>query len=270
MALSGTPMLAIPLTRTKKSGEPYRRPPDVEAQLETLLRASVAEQLTSAVATDSRAPEYLKDECLVYLIREAALAEDAERYSTLMTSLLKRCTRGIERKLRALGVADDDVADVYGEIILAMMSAILAADGSGEFYQVRFRRALRFQLLKTYDWYALRQRRAKREQPLDSLEGATDEGDEAAGTLAEVLESTDTVAEDAERRMFTSQALDAIRDPRHREAFVLHHFYDWPIEAIDPREPSISQRFDRTPRMVRNWLRTADRELAAWRAAKRV
>jgi DNA-directed RNA polymerase specialized sigma24 family protein len=212
----------------------------------------------------------LKDECLVYLIREAALAEDSQRYSTLMTFLLKRCTRGIEGRLRALGVADDDVADVYGDIILAMMSAILAADGRGEFYQVRFRRALRLQLLKSYDRYALRQRRARRERQLDAPVGASDDGEEDAGTLAEVLESPEAVADDTERRLLISEALGAIRDPRHREAFVLHHFHDWPIETINPGDPSISQRFDRTPRMVRNWLRTADRELAAWRAAKRV
>lgn len=271
MALSGEDALAKPLTRSTKAGTPYVRPPEVEAQLEELLHASADEQLARAKTTDENSPQYVAHECLVYLVREAALADDSERYHAFAAALLKRVTRGIERKLRALGVADDDVEDVYQEVVCAMMTAILEGS-AGEYFQVRFRSALYRQLVKRCDQYARRRRRRSRnEQSLDAPAESSDGGDgEDAATFGELLESGEDVAADVERRLLIPEALQAITNPQHRKAFVLHHYYGWQIESADPAEPSLSQLFDRTPRMVRNWLGTADRQLAEWRATKRV
>ena len=48
MALGGKKALAKPLTRSTKTGTPYVRPPEVEAQLEDLLQTSADEQLARA------------------------------------------------------------------------------------------------------------------------------------------------------------------------------------------------------------------------------
>lgn len=269
MALGGKDALAKPLTRSTK-GMLYARPPEVEGQLEELLHASADEQLARVKTADENSAQYVVHECLVYLVREAALAEDSDRYHALAAVMLKHVTRGIERKLWALGVANDDVEDVYQEVVSAMMTSILEGP-SGEYFQVRFHSALYRQLLKSYDQYARRRRRAKYEKSLDAPEQKTDDREgERAATFGEQLESREDVATDVERRLLISVALEAISDPRHRKAFVLHHFYGWQIESTDPDEASLSELFDRTPRMVRNWLRTADRQLAEWRAAKRV
>jgi DNA-directed RNA polymerase specialized sigma24 family protein len=270
MTLGGKGALAKPLTRSTKAGIPYTRPPDIDAQLEELLHASADEQLTRANIADKTSSLYVSDECLVYLARQAALANDSELYNILACLLLKRVMRGIERKLRILGVAEDDVNDVHQGVVSEMFISILEGP-KGEYYQVRFRSALYRQLVKSYDRYARRRRRAKREQSLDApVQSVAEAERENTETLGELLEGREEVAAAVEQRILILEALEAIRDPRHREAFVLHCYSGWPIESIDPGDPSLSQLYNRTPRMVRNWLRTADRQLAEWRAAKRL
>lgn len=268
MALGGKRGLARPLTRSTKAGRPYARPPEVESQLEELLGASADEQLGRATTADKGSPQFVRDECLVYLIREAWLANDSARYSTLTAQLLRRCTRSIQRNLRALGVAADDEKDLYGDVVTAMMTAILDEDGAGEFYEVRFRLALRRLTIKVHGKYATRQERAQREDSLNAPSGGDDEGEEEGVALEEHVGGTENVADDVGQRLVIREALAAIRDPRHRQAFVLHFYDDWPIETKDPLDPSISRRFGVTPRTVSNWLRTAEHDLAAWRAAK--
>ena len=268
MALGGKHALAKPLTRSTKDGRPYARPPEVESQLEELLRASAEEQLARARIADKALPKYVKDECLVYLIRESWLADDSARYSDLTAQLLGRCTRSIQRNLRALGVAADDKRDLYGDVIAAMIGAILDEDGAGEFYQVRFRRALRFLILKVYEKYARRQERAQCEDSLNAPSGGDDEGQENGVALEERVGWSEDVADDVGQYLVLREAIAAIRDPRHREAFVLHYYDDWPIETKDPLDPSISRHFGVTPRTVSNWLRAAERDLAAWRSSK--
>ena len=195
----------------------------------------------------------------------------------LASLLLKRITRSIERKLRALGVADDDVPDVHQEVVSAMLISILEPP-AGEYYQVRFRSALHRQLLKSYDQYARRRRRARREQSLDApLQNGDRENEDGATTIGELFESTEDVAADieqqmfdAERRLLVAEALEAIGNTNHRKAFVLHYYHGWQIESADPSVPTLSQLFDRTPRMVRNWLRTAESQVAEWRVANSV
>jgi DNA-directed RNA polymerase specialized sigma24 family protein len=267
MALGGQPMLATPLTRTRKSGELYRRPPDVEAQLEELLRMDPAGRLSRARVADKGSPQHLKEECLVYLIREAILADDADRYHALAAILLKRLIRPVERQLRALGVADDDVEDLHQEVMQAMMTAI-AEGRSGEFYQVRFRRALRRQVLKRYDSYRRRKQRSTSEQSLDAPVSGREGIDDNEHTFGDLLESTEDVAEMVEQRLLVREALSTITNQRHREAFVLHYYYGWQIESSNLDEQTLSRLYDRTPKMIRIWLRTAERQVAEWRAAK--
>lgn len=268
MALGGRRALAKPLTRSTKAGRLYARPPEVESQLDELLRASAEEQLARATSAAKASPQFVRDECLVYLIREAWLTNDSARYSTLTAQLLRRCTRSIQRNLRALGVTADDEKDIYGDVVTTMMIAILDEHGAGEFYQVRFRLALRRLTIKIYEKYRTGKAHAQSEDSLNAPSGGADEGEEDGVALEEHVGGPEDVAYEVEQRLIIREALASIGDPRHRLAYVLHHYDDWPIEAKDPLEPSISRHFDVTPRTVSNWLRAAERDLAAWRATK--
>lgn len=268
MALGGKNSLAKPLTRSTKAGKPYARPPEVESQLNQLLGESAAEQLARAKCIEKGSPRFLRDECLVYLIREAWLADDSALYSELSQQLIRRCTPRIQRTLRLLGVAGDDLHDVHGDIITEMMSAILDDEGAGEFYQAKFRRALRFMMLKVHARYERHHERLMTENRLHACRSDEDE-DEEGNPLEERVRQPGDVAEDAASLLEIREALAAIRDSRHRQAFVLQHYDDWPIETQDPLAPSVSGHFKVTPRTVNNWLRAAERDLAEWRAAKR-
>lgn len=266
--MGGKHAVARPLTRSTKAGSPYVRPPEVEAQLNVLLGEPTAEQLARAKCTDKGSPRFLKDECLVYLIREAWLAEDLALYSDLSHQLIERCTPRIRRSLRLLGVAHGDMHDVHGDVITGMITAILDDEGAGDFYQARFRRALRFLTLKVHARYERQHERLLSENRLNASRDSEDE-DQEAGSLEERVHQPGNVADDAVQRLEIREALAAIRDPRHRQAFVLHHYDDWVIETQDPLMPSISGHFKVTPRTVNNWLRAAERDLADWRTANR-
>lgn len=271
MSLSGKQALAKPLTRSTKEGDKYFRPPEIESQLEELLGTGQDEQLAKAKVTDRQAPGYVADECLVYLIREASAADDLGRFNTLAGLLLKRITRGIERRLKLLGVAEDDIGDLHQDVVLKMMESIVQGS-KGEYYQVRFHHALRREVTKIYDRYRRRHRDTQDDQSLDASGASSsdsDEGDDAA-TLGERIGSGEEVAVDVERRMLISEALDAITNPDHRKAFVLYHAEGWQVESSNANEPTLSQLFGRTPRMIRNWLRSAERQLTEWRTNKRV
>ncbi len=269
MALGRKRALIKPLTRSTKAGSPYARPPEVESQTNELLSEPAAEQLARAKCTENGSPRFLKDECLVYLIAEAWLADDLELYSELSQQLIRRYTPRIQRTMRLLGVPRDDLHDVYGDVITAMMTAILDDKGAGDFYQAKFRRALRFLAINIHARYERQHERLMTENRLHTSRGEDGE-EEEGGSLEERVRQPGDVAHDAFQILEIREALAAIRDPRHWQAFVLHHYDDWPIETQDPHAPSVSGHFEVTPRTVNNWLRGAERDLAEWRAANRV
>ena len=261
------PMVAASLTRHKKSGEPYVRSPEVEAQIQDLLGATPEAQLSRARVSDRKAPQYLRNECLAYLIRDAVVADRADRLNALAGILVKRLIRSVERQLAALGVAEDDLGDLHQEVMRKMMKAI--ADGPrGEFYQVLFHEALRRQIIKSYDSYRRKTRQTRNETSLDAPVGGTKHNEEDDLSLGEFVEGPDDVGMAVEQRLLITEALSAITNPRHRQAFVLHYYYGWQIESEDPDEKTLSILYDRTPKMIGNWIRTAKRQLAEWRAAK--
>lgn len=59
------------------------------------------------------------------------------------------------------------------------------------------------------------------------------------------------------------KALNAIRDPRHREAVVLHHLQGWPITDKSPETPTLCTHFGKCARQIQNWMATAFAEMRA-------
>jgi DNA-directed RNA polymerase specialized sigma24 family protein len=265
MASGGAPTVE-PLTKSTREGVVYQRLPDVEAQIRASIGLRRAELVARAAIMDSASQEYLKEECLVHLVRAACLKDDVDGFNTAMGLLLRRCTRWIERGFRALGVAPQDVPDALGELVKRMTIAIVAPDDRGDGYQVCFWKILKRELLKIHDRYDRQRLKEKHQKSLSDSIGSEFEGEDGV-VLEDIIPSYEDVAGSVERRMLIAEALDAIRDPRHREAFVLYHLEDWQIEAKDLAETSICKRFGVTSRTVNNWLRAAESDLLAWRAA---
>jgi DNA-directed RNA polymerase specialized sigma24 family protein len=264
---------AEPLTRRTRDGRPYRRHPSVDAQIIEATRLSTPQLLARAKEQDKTKPGFLKEECVVYFIRQAAFAQDSETVNSLTEALLRRCASWTVRRFRAFGLERTDAEEAYQDLVADMIDSIIdPTNDDGEFFQIRFWRALRYRLIKSFD---KRTRRARRGLTHDSLSEAaggskslSDHGTELDDnvSLEEVIGSGEDVARDVEVRILSEEALRAIRDKRHREAFVLRHFEGWQLETQEPDHPSLSDYFGVTDRTIRNWLRTAQADLDLWRA----
>jgi DNA-directed RNA polymerase specialized sigma24 family protein len=276
MAQRDRRMLLQPLTHVTRSGQRYHRDAGVEAQIVSALALPPPKLVARARIRDKDSPEYLKEECLVYLIRAYQQEEDLELVNALADALLRRCARWVVGRFRAFGLERDDALMAYQELVDDMIEAIIDLDSDrGDFFQVRFWRGLRSRLLNVHDRWV---RSLKREQLHDSLsvpvgavrgdEDASTESSESGVNLEERVGSGEDIALDAEQRIVIQEALLTIRDPRHREAFVLRHFEGWPLEADDPRDPCLSRHFDVSVKTIFNWLKTAEADLKVWRGSR--
>jgi hypothetical protein len=270
MASAGERTELDPLVQRNEAGQLYLRSAAVESQIRTALLLSRTELIARSRISERDSPQFLQEECLVYLVRNAYLRNDVDGLNTATEALLRRCMRGIGASFFSLGVAPQDIDDLAADLIQMLITDITSADGRGDFYQVRFRPALRGDLLNVFDRYVRRIRHEQHHVSLsDPAHGDSEAGDHEDGTaLQEIISARERVADDVEGRLLIAEALEAIRDQKHREAFVLYHLEGWQVEAKDPADPSISGRFRVTPRTVRTWLRTAESDVAAWYAAK--
>jgi hypothetical protein len=266
---NGNTGIAIePLSHVTRSGRAYHRTREVDAQIASALRLPPSELTARAKIRDRDAPEFLKEECLVYFIRLHHRAADFDTVNALSQVLLERCARWITRRFRALGLDKQDALMAYQQLVSEMIDAIIDPESDrGEFLQVRFWRVLRCRVLNVYDaWLRASKREAQHDSLTGSVGGSSDFDEDARDRkqLGEHLGSGEDVALDLEHREMIQEALFAIRDERHREAFALHHLEDWPLEAKDPHDPCLSRRFGVSVKTVYNWLRIAEADAAAW------
>ncbi len=249
-----------PLTRTDKSGVPYRREPAVEQQLRAALALAPADLVARARISEKGAPEYLQEEALVYLIREAQLNGALGLVDDLTRCLIARCGRFITARVHSLGA--DDVDDARGDVYAELFSRILDPNTDrGDFLQVRFWLALQ-RLIATI--FTGRTTTLAREREMASFDAPARDDKPDEGLMRYVPKRGLSV----EEHVLCMDALNAIRDPRHRAAFALRHHLHWPIENDDPDGPSVSRRLQRDPRTIRNWLTAARADLDAWDAER--
>jgi DNA-directed RNA polymerase specialized sigma24 family protein len=76
-------------------------------------------------------------------------------------------------------------------------------------------------------------------------------------------EITITFDELRRRPQLLREALAAIRDPRHREAVILHWLRGWPITDKDKTKPTLEQRFGKSARQIQNWINAAFNDMRA-------
>lgn len=146
--------MARPLSKhTRKTGNLYIRPTNIEAAIDAALAQNLTTLCSWAAVQDSHSPEYLPSECLVHLIREARRRDDEATMNALLPPLLERC-KGI-----LLHNVSDEIpnAAFLRDEILGQFAELFANDGHDEnhdeldFFEVRFNSAfmtLRFDILR--------------------------------------------------------------------------------------------------------------------------
>ena len=243
-----------PLTCRKKSGEPYRRHEGVEAEISAALTVGPIAWL----GPDGRPKAKWRLETLVHLVRSRVAAGDDRVVGALMAEFLSRAKPIVDSRAQGYGLADTEeieieVSDGVVDLIMAQaptrMSEYLEVDA----YSVLRQRTDRA-VLKRRDLPKARDFRAA--QPDDEVgwspvvENLPDGG---LDPLAHLLE-----AEDASGGGRVRSLLRAVKDPRHRKAFILHKLRGWPYTSPDPNTPTLCSHFAPIgERQIRNWINTA-------------
>lgn len=248
-----------PLTRCNKQGEVYQRSTAVESQIKSALALSPDRLLERALLQDDQLSDYLREECLVYLIREYKRKGHEKIINDLSQILLRRCAKYLHERLHSLG--PDRVEDAISDIVLELFTQILELDNDrGDFLQVRFWVVLESLVITTFGRYIKGLKESENTVPL-SYEQDTDDSNNRGSIPPE---DSALPALTVEQRLLYREGLNTL-EKSHRVAFVLRHYYDWPIESNNPSQPTICRYFGKTSRTIRLWLAKAEETLERWR-----
>ncbi len=221
-----------PLKRTKKKGEPYCRPPEIEEAVASALLLQNQAAIESSKEDDPKSPKFIHPECVVHLVREARRRDDLQTMSSLLGILFLRCDKKLNGRFPDGSVAN---ASEIRDDVLSQLGEYFALDGQeGEklqldFFEVRFNKA--FRALCT--WVSRKTiRRAGRMTPLPSSDGSGDGSDDAK--LSHISDNF-AVAPEGLSRARANEALGAMED-KDRRAFLLVHEFGAKIESKDSNE----------------------------------
>lgn len=246
-----------PLTRITRAGEALKRRPEVEQQLREVLGLDGDALRERLAQRDFGDPSYVKNECLVFMIRFRQKQGDEGAVNELATALKERLTRPIEKRL--IPVAKNVRAECRDEAVWCVFAPILDVDSdSADYAQVSFGPWFDNRVIDAIKKFSRTQAKDARSE---SLTREDDEGEEDVPT-GKGLRVGDLLAE--EHALVIDDALGALDDVE-REAFLMRHYWQWEIESIDPKLPTISKHFGVTPRTIRNWLKSSERKIAKWR-----
>jgi len=132
--------LIRPLTRQTAKGEVLRRRPDVEDQIREVLNLREQEILRRADVFEPTSSEYLKPECLVYLIRTNR-SKDTRNFAEQLTNVLtQRCIKTLPNRIR--GFSELDLQDITDEILAELVGRIFDASDRGDHLEVSFEQVL--------------------------------------------------------------------------------------------------------------------------------
>lgn len=250
-----------PLTRCNREGTVYQRTETVEAQIVTALTLSPWQLIERAQIADYQSPSYLKEECLVYLIREYYQHGYETLVNDLSAMLLLRCERVIKAKLSVFGPSV--LEDASQEVIEELFSQIVDLESDrGDFLQVRFQVVLERLVIAAFRRQQERRQEAKQTVPLVADQEAETDSD-ASGPVISPEEIVDPGIS-TEDWILCREALFTLDSP-HQTAYILRYYWGWPIEDRDPSVPTISRYFKRTSRTIRTWLREAEQAIERWR-----
>ncbi len=256
-----------PLTHHNADGVVYQRDTVVERQIAEALGLPADRLQGRAMVSDQGDPGYLKEECLVYLIRHQHRAGERSLVSALAEALLRRCAKKIKKHLNSLGT--EAVEEGYSDVVEQLFSRILDLDSDrGDFLQVRFWPALEKLAVRAYDRQLKLNKRAQRAVPISSLAGYDHDEDDESERVVRSRGGLETASPSIEAMVIGDdlirEALDRIEEP-YRSAFLLKYHAGWPIEDQDPNVQTISRQFGKDPRTIRNWIKKAKEDLELWR-----
>jgi hypothetical protein len=205
----------------------------------------------------------LSNEALVYVIRDLR-GGDKDTLGRLMYELGLRVARIAKKWAKGF---DPETRDTILQHVEDRITDLVFADQptrESEFLEVGFSQkvkgltlnavVLRKQAPQSFRASDRDDDSARKDDPAERVQDERPRPDEVLAALEDVTRRPELIR----------RAREAVRDPRHYEAALLHYGRGWPIYAKDPATPCLARRFGVSERQVRNWLAAG---LEAMRAA---
>ncbi len=246
-----TEMRAAPLTCFRKSGERYTRHQAVDNEI------ALALGMPHTVWCD----QSWRIETLAHLIRLRRRDNDPHVLGMLTYQFLERVKPIVNRWSRGYGPADSEeiqisVANELGDLLNAIPPSRTA-----EYLEVDAATVVKQATLRAI---GPDRRRAQAFQSADRDE------DGQYTPIVERLASEDLnpeehlIAQEEDEARGALRYLNAVTDPRHREAFILRHIYNWPLKDGPDGVPTLCEKFKQvSERQIRNWIKTAIEQMRA-------
>lgn len=249
------------LTKLTVRGIPMQRLPETEQELAALERLPESELIVCAQIGSRRSVGYIRNECLLALLRDAQRAGRRNVVNRLVDVLVRRATARVRARFRMKGVSVEDEAT---ENVMYRFVEMLSSDMKGtgcealDFYEVLFDNAI-CALVST----EARRMRIHQSRIVQMPEREDDEGSDLEDTLGDgpMLELPLGLTH-PERGVFTTQVLDALAKlPRGEQEVMIYSILGLKSEALDESEPTISSLCGVDSKTVRNRQKRAREKL---------
>jgi len=236
------------LTHHYRDGRRYVRRPEVRDEIRQVL----------AAGPDTWDAPHLRSETLVHLVRKfRGSADSMATYTKLVDQLGRRVARIVGDNSKGIDppTRDELIDSILNRVIVLILSP--TQPKKGEYLEVSFRKVVQGLALNAVDAVFLRREECPVVGLVDDYGDEDRDGQDPRVTVTDGRPPPDELAQLAETRRLVQGSLEAITDPRHREAFLLRYGRDWPLTDQDPTVPTLCNRFKRKERQIRNWLQIA-------------
>lgn len=233
-----------PLTKRKTTGDLYQRPAEVTAAIEATQGLSRAELLRRCRVSDPASEDFLRPECLVYMIRAAQGDGDEELSGGLLSGLFQRCSAMLMSTIP--NARSQRAADARQQVLDRLADKFLAdaKPDALDMFEVRFGvafRSLRIDVLRSVT-----------ATEVDLVPLVEDENDPSSDLRAE------PVTHDARHTL--ARAIWQL-PAELRRAYILVNVYGYEIESVDPETETAATKCGVSGRAIRDRLAKAKREL---------
>ena len=248
------------LTKRTRQGELYVRRPDAQLQIEKILTLEKAQILVMLEGRKRRdEADYLLDETIVYLLREAKIENDNEMIETLYLELHRRIFKLLLKFRGSFQNNRADFEDFGQKVEMAILKKVFDTDSnSADFAQAQFGS---FVISEAKGVWKQNLVRINREGAL--FDGGS-EGEEEDNRLENIPSANEL---SAESRMIIQEGLGTLLPAQQTVAAMLLDGFQ--IESRDAKEPTISKHLGVSSRTIRNWIKEMRQTLAGYQGEAR-
>jgi hypothetical protein len=246
-----------PLTRTTAEGRTLTRRAAVEAEIVAAL--TQAPKAWAAMAKRAEGPRGMSSEAIVHLVRHLAPRLDQRVAMGELLLVLDTRVCAVTRRF-ARGFDPTTTEEIALEVGQSVMEIMLGPESErSDFLEASFREAVKGRVLN-----AVEKRRHMAKPHEVAKAGAKRKNPKKYEIVDEAFGIDDAHATDPQKRFLEAEsealvrnAIDRVKNPKHREAVILHHLRGWPITDQDPDAHSLCHHFGVSDRQIREGIATA-------------